>query len=79
MSLPALAQQSGSCNIQSSTEKILQNETPGQWLDSAPAKSKKAKNIIIIIGDGMGTAQVYASVVAQKGASNFLRFPFSSV
>lgn len=77
MSIPAFAQQSGSYSIQSSTDKILQNETTGQWLDSAPAKSKKAKNIIVIIGDGMGTAQVYASVVAQKGASNFLRFPFS--
>ena len=65
-------------SIQASTDKIKQNETSGTWLDNTPAPvAKKAKNVIVIIGDGMGTAQVYASVVAQKGASNFLRFPYS--
>lgn len=33
------------------------------------------KNVIFIVGDGMGTAQVYSSIVAQKGESQFLRFP----
>ena len=40
-------------------------------------QAQKPKNVIYIIGDGMGTAQVYASIVAQKNSSNFLRFPFS--
>ena len=44
---------------------------------AASATAQKAKNVIVIIGDGMGTAQVYSSVVAQRGNSNFLRFPFS--
>lgn len=40
--------------------------------DSAP------KNVILIVGDGMGVAQVYASVVAEKGDNSaFLRFPYS--
>lgn len=61
------------------TDRFIENDTEGQWLDELPAAQsiKKAKNVIIIIGDGMGTAQVYASIVAQKGNSNFLRFPFS--
>lgn len=64
-------------NLQTSTEKIQQSETTGIWLEPPAKQGKKAKNVIVIIGDGMGTAQVYASVVAQKGTSNFLRFPFS--
>jgi alkaline phosphatase len=35
------------------------------------------KNVILIIGDGMGTAQVYSSIVAQKGNSQFMRFPYT--
>lgn len=36
------------------------------------------KNVILIVGDGMGTAQVYSSVVAQQGDnSQFLRFPYT--
>jgi len=71
-----------SANAQKSTayttEKIEQSNVAGKWLDASDAvKGKKAKNVIIIIGDGMGTAQVYSSVVAQRGNSNFLRFPFS--
>lgn len=61
------------------TDRIMESDAPGQWLNEPPAVQslKKAKNVIIIIGDGMGTAQVYASIVAQKDASNFLRFPYS--
>ena len=70
---PAKAQKT----LQASTEKIQQSESTGTWFDAPAKQGKKAKNVIVIIGDGMGTAQVYASVVAQKGASNFLRFPFS--
>ena len=36
------------------------------------------KNVILIVGDGMGVAQVYSSVVAEKGDNSaFLRFPYS--
>lgn len=38
----------------------------------------KPKNVIIIVGDGMGVAQVSASVVAEGGNNSaFLRFPYS--
>ena len=36
------------------------------------------RNVIFIVGDGMGTAQVYTSIIAQKGDNSaFLRFPYS--
>ena len=36
------------------------------------------KNVILIVGDGMGVAQVYASVVAAKADNSaFLRFPIT--
>ncbi len=36
------------------------------------------RNVIFIVGDGMGTAQVYSSIVAQgTRGSAFLRFPYS--
>lgn len=39
---------------------------------------EKPQNVILIIGDGMGVPQVYASVVAERGNNSaFLRFPFS--
>ncbi len=45
------------------------------------SKSKEPpipRNVILIIGDGMGVPQVYASVVAQRGDNSaFLRFPYS--
>jgi len=59
-------------------DTITAADYTGTWYSPEPAPvTKKAKNVIVIIGDGMGTAQVYASVVAQRGNSNFLRFPFS--
>lgn len=39
--------------------------------------NRRVKNIIFLVGDGMGTAQVYASIVAKQEQSAFLRFPFS--
>ncbi len=35
----------------------------------------KVKNIIILIGDGMGTAQIYAGMTANKGRLNIEKFP----
>ena len=41
-------------------------------------KVESPRNVILIVGDGMGVAQVYASVVAEKGDNSaFLRFPYS--
>lgn len=38
---------------------------------------KRPRNVIFIVGDGMGTAQVYTSIVAQRGDNSaFLRFPY---
>ncbi len=45
---------------------------------SAALTEEKPQNVILIIGDGMGVPQVYASVVAERGNNSaFLRFPFS--
>lgn len=35
------------------------------------------RNVIFVIGDGMGTAQVYSSIVARGENSAFLLFPYS--
>ena len=41
-------------------------------------KDEEPLNVILIVGDGMGVPQVYASVVAALGNNSaFLRFPFS--
>lgn len=41
-------------------------------------KADTPKNIILIVGDGMGVAQVSASVIAEGGdRSAFLRFPYT--
>ena len=52
-------------------------------IEAAEVQAKKGeppipRNVILIIGDGMGVPQVYASVVAQRGDNSaFLRFPYS--
>jgi len=38
-------------------------------------KTKHPKNIILLIGDGMGTAQVYAGYTAKKGIMNITGMP----
>jgi alkaline phosphatase len=40
-------------------------------------KSEQPKNIILLIGDGMGTAQVYAGFTAKKGKMNITGMPVS--
>ena len=42
---------------------------------SAQKKSRLPKNIILMIGDGMGVAQVYAGLTANKGHLNLERCP----
>jgi alkaline phosphatase len=41
---------------------------------SAQKQVKPARNIILMIGDGMGVAQIYAGFTANKGTLNFERF-----
>ena len=38
---------------------------------------EKAKNVIVMIGDGMGTAQVYSLILTSKNKTAFERFPYS--
>ncbi|MCS7019811.1 MAG: alkaline phosphatase [Cytophagales bacterium] len=40
-----------------------------------PSKHAKVKNIILMIGDGMGAAQVFAAYTAQKGQLHMTNFP----
>jgi alkaline phosphatase len=42
-------------------------------------KAKQPKNIILLIGDGMGTAQVYAGFTAKKGIMNITGMPVSGL
>ena len=44
---------------------------------AAAAQPSQPQNVILIVGDGMGVAQVYSSVVAQGDGSAFLRFPIT--
>ena len=39
--------------------------------------SKKAKNVIVLIGDGMGPAQVYSLILTSQEETAFERFPYS--
>jgi alkaline phosphatase len=42
-----------------------------------PESNNIARNIILLIGDGMGTSQIYAGLVANKGRLNLEKFPIT--
>ncbi|MGO4770443.1 alkaline phosphatase [Flavobacterium sp. W22_SRS_FK3] len=42
---------------------------------SVSFKNKKPKNVILLIGDGMGLAQIYAGYTANKGQLNLFNIP----
>jgi len=42
------------------------SSTTSAQTDSKPSKAKPPKNIILLIGDGMGVAQIYAGMIANK-------------
>jgi len=42
--------------------------------DTTTVAKKKAKNIILLIGDGMGVSQIYAGYTANRGKLNLERF-----
>ena len=45
--------------------------------NSEQQTTQKAKNVIIMIGDGMGTAQVYSLILTSPEKTVFERFPYS--
>ncbi len=61
-------------HIVDSGKAVYQNTQFYEVKDYTAKKSKatKPKNVVILIGDGMGTSQVYAGLIANKG-SLFLR------
>lgn len=63
-----------SCNQDS---KFLSNQknTNKSTIES-DFKYKKAKNIIFLIGDGMGISQIYAGLTANKGSLNLERIKY---
>jgi alkaline phosphatase len=58
-----------SCNTQ---QEVSVSKTTSNKVSTS---SKKVKNIILLIGDGMGLSQVSASQFYNKKTSNFERFP----
>ncbi len=50
-------------------------ENPHEVKSLVSPKGKKAKNVILMIGDGMGPAQVYAGWVANRGKLNIDNCP----
>jgi alkaline phosphatase len=40
---------------------------------------RPVKNIILLIGDGMGLAQIYAGYTENKGSLNILNFPYTGI
>ncbi len=77
------------CAVTSSTIAFAQKPKPAKPTP-APSQEKKAevkptpntntakkpKNIIFLIGDGMGVSQIYAGITARKDATNFERMKF---
>ena len=51
--------------------------TPVNTTYNRSKPSVKPKNIILLIGDGMGTAQIYAGYTANKGQLNIMSMPYS--
>ena len=55
-----------------------EREAEQQAAEEEEADVPMPKNVILIVGDGMGVPQVYASVVAERANNSaFLRFPYS--
>lgn len=46
-------------------------------IEQAKQQGPLPRNVIFVVGDGMGTAQVYSSIVAQGDGSVFLQFPYT--
>ncbi len=73
-----------SCDMHSNVKvekpnSSFENETPHEVLTLRENSyfNSKAKNIIFLIGDGMGVAQVFSGVTANHGALNMTQMPFT--
>lgn len=59
-------------------EGLADAQEAGGSVSASEDELEVPRNVILIIGDGMGVPQVYASVVAARGNNSaFLRFPYS--
>lgn len=54
-------------------------EKPYETVKVKPVKGKKIKNVILMIGDGMGLVQVSAAWVANQGKLNIDNFPHTGL
>ncbi len=73
------AQKYNYTTIDSLDKSKFVNEHPYEVRDYAatPVRAKKAKNIIFLIGDGMGGSHVYAGLIANRGNLYLRTMPFS--
>jgi len=58
-----------------SNSTCQENTHQSKTLQRSENKPKNPKNIILLIGDGMGTSQIYAGLIAKKGKLNLEKFP----
>ncbi|HLW07788.1 MAG TPA: alkaline phosphatase, partial [Marinilabiliaceae bacterium] len=73
-----------SCTVQSNSEakksnSSFENKTPHDVLTLRENSyfNSQPKNIILLIGDGMGVAQVFSGITANHGALNITQMPFT--
>ncbi len=64
-----------SCKTPATTPQIAEPVYEREVLGSVIAKPKKPKNIIFLIGDGMGMGQISAGTYANGNTSNLEKFP----
>ncbi len=56
-------------------DAVYQNHHPHQTVQVTQSLGKKVKNVILIIGDGMGLSHISSAWVANKGKLNLDNFP----
>lgn len=56
-------------------DAVFQNHHPHQTVQVTQSPGKKVKNVILIIGDGMGLSHISSAWVANKGKLNLDNFP----
>ena len=68
--LPLFSQAQNYTKVEEADKTRYENTTFYEVKDYTKKSSKKkvVKNIIFLIGDGMGTSQIYSGLVANKGA-----------